>query len=273
MFVTTGLLATCGGYIRGRGVTAACLVLDHVNQRWDENRMGNLTMPRNTGVAVTLDHVGVFILGGEDGPGRNDFLASGTMQWQEGPSIPVPVNMTDEFYYTCATPITSTSFLVIHGTDIREFDAAIAGPRSNEGWREAGRWPTLMTSRINQPGCAKIGEKVVIAGGYGGGILGSTEVLDLASRQIESGGEMSAPRMWLHLAKIVIGGVEKTFALGGELMSFATGGEDNAKDDMTSVEEWVEESSSWKAAKSLVNVPIRSTFSAVVIPRQLICPV
>ena len=111
----------------------------------------------------------------------------------EGPTLPLPGNVTDEFFYPCALTITATSFLVVHGTDIREFDAAIAGPRSNEGWREAGRWPTLMSRRISQPGCTKIGRQVIIAGGYDGGILSSTEVLDLESRQVVPGGEMIQP--------------------------------------------------------------------------------
>merc|ERR1711953_932962 len=41
----TPLIASCGGYT-GEGFTASCLVLDLENQRWDESRMGNLTMPR-----------------------------------------------------------------------------------------------------------------------------------------------------------------------------------------------------------------------------------
>ena len=83
MFVTSGQVATCGGYIRGRGVTASCLVLDQINQRWDESKMGNLTMERNGGVAVTLDRIGVFIVGGEERAARSNFLAAGTMQWEE----------------------------------------------------------------------------------------------------------------------------------------------------------------------------------------------
>ena len=275
MFVTSepaSQAAICGGYVRGRGVTASCLVLDQINQRWGESRMGNLTIERNRGVAATLDRIGVFIVGGEGGARRSNFLAAGTMQWQEGPALPLSSDMTDEPFYPCALTISATSFLVVRGTDIREFDAAIAGPRSNEGWREAGHWPALMSRRIRQPGCAKIGQKVIIAGGYDAGILSSTEVLDLVSRQVASGGEMNQPRMWFHIATIVSGGVEKTFALGGELKSFADGG-DNDDKNTTSVEEWVEESSTWKTAASLVDLPTRSAFSLVVIPKRLICPV
>ena len=134
-------------------------------------------------------------------------------------------------------------FLSIHGTDIREFDAAIAGPTSIEGWREAGRWPALKTSRTQQPGCAKIGQKVIIAGGYyNGGELSSTDVLDLVNRRITSGGEMATPRRYFHIATIVSGGEEKMFALAGR----------NGSNRLNSVENWVEESSTWKAADNLV---------------------
>ena len=79
----------------------------------------------------------------------------------------------------------STSFLTIYGDHIHEFDAAIDGPTSIDGWRETGKWPRLKTSRKSWPGCAKIGQKVIIAGG-------STEVLDFVSREITAGGDFSS---------------------------------------------------------------------------------
>ena len=121
----------------------------------------------------------------------------------------------------------------------------------------------LKTSRTYGPGCAKLGQKVVIAGGFGKITRRSTEVLDLHSRQKIGGGDMSTPRHHLHLATIRKGREEKAFALGGW----------DGSTQLNTVEEWVEESSTWKAASSLVNLPTRSTFSVVVIPRRLICPV
>ena len=264
MFITsepTPLVAACGGYTSNSseeyGRTASCLVLDPINQRWDESRMGSLTVPRYAGAAATLNNIGVFIFGGAHfmNIATSEFLAAGTMQWQEGPTLPVGMDRP------CAVPITSTSFLAIHGTYIREFDTTIAGPTSSDGWREAVRWPTLQTQRIAQPGCAKIGQKVIIAGGYNGGILSSTEVLDLVNRQIISGGDMATPRRSFHLATIVSGGEEKIFAVAGR----------DGSTELNSVEEWVEESSTWKAADNLVQK--RNYFGAVAVPRQLICPV
>ena len=117
MFVTaepTALVATCGG-ITGEGWTeegwTSCLVLDPINQRWDERRMGSLTMKRGYAAAATLDHIGVFIVGGRpnNAPGTSEFLAAGQIQWREGPLLPVDMR------YPCAVSITPTSFLSIHG--------------------------------------------------------------------------------------------------------------------------------------------------------------
>jgi len=250
----TPLVAACGGSTF-RGSSASCLVLDPINQRWNESRMGDLTTPRVNGAAATLNDIGVFIVGGT----TSEFLAAGQTQWQEGPALPVYM------YSPCAVSITPTSFLAIHGTDIREFDTAIAGPTSSEGWREAGRWPELKTSREFRPGCSKIGQKVIIAGGHNDGAsLSSTEVLDLVSRRISSEGEMASPRRWFHLATIISGGEEKMFALAGSM--FAPAGSTY----FNTVEEWVEASSTWKAANNLVEG--RHGFEAVAVPRRLICP-
>ena len=122
--------------------------------------------------------------------------------------------------------------------------------------------PRLNTFRDRNPGCAKIGQKVIIAGGYrNGASLSSTEVLDLIDRRISSGGEMASPRMYFHLATIISGGEEKMFALAGYNIDISW---------LNSVEEWVEESSTWKAADNMVEQ--RSDFGSVAVPRHLVCP-
>ena len=244
------LIATCGGYAGGH--TASCLVLDQINRRWDASRMGSLTKTRYHSAVARLNYIGVFIIGGfSGGATTSEFLATGTMQWQEGPTL--PLSMTAP----CAVPITATRFLAIHGTHIREFDVVIAGPTSSEGWREAQRWPELKTSRNYNPGCAKVGQKVIIAGGSR--TLRSTEVLDLVRRQLTPGGRMTTPREYFHVATITSGGQEKMFALAGRGSSV-----------VNTAEEWVERSSTWKAANNLVEK--KRLFGAVVVPRALICP-
>ena len=58
-------IAICGGVEQGVWTSASCLVLDQANQVWNDTIMGSLTMARENGAAVTLNHVGVFIIGGE----------------------------------------------------------------------------------------------------------------------------------------------------------------------------------------------------------------
>ena len=78
------VIATCGGR-HGHSVSRTCLVLDKSNQRWDESRMGNLTMLREWAAVATLNSVGVFIIGGNAANNRetSNFLAAGQMQWQD----------------------------------------------------------------------------------------------------------------------------------------------------------------------------------------------
>ena len=258
------VIATCGGRF-GSDATASCLVLDKSSQRWDESRMGNLTMPRSSSAVATLNSVGVFIIGGSaaNNAGTSEFLAAGKMQWQAGPDLPV-----DMKYGPCAVAITSTSFLAIYGNHILEFDAAKDGPTSIDGWRKAGRWPRLKTSRTTQPGCAKLGRKVIIAGGQyniglNRGVDRSTEVLDLDSREITAGGPMATPRFNFHLATIRRGGEEKMFAVAGwgDLTSLST------------VEELVEveESTTWREADSFL-AEERGFFGVVAVPEEFLCP-
>merc|ERR1712110_1408489 len=207
----TPLIASCGGKTGGR-YTASCLVLDLENQRWDESRMGNLTTPRYTGAVVELKQ-GVLFLGGRGSATSwttSDFLATGSLQWQQGPRLPQGMS------YFCAVPVTESRFITINYDKIHEFDAAIAGPTSEEGWRDSTLWPTLETWRGDTPGCAKIGDKVILTGGTDGRrVLQSTLVLDITTRTISTGGDMATPRRWFNLATISRGGGDTTFAIAG----------------------------------------------------------
>ena len=97
----------------------------------------------------------------------------------------------------------STSSLTVFKKHIHELDASIAGPTSDEEWRESTRWPTLKTSRTSYP---KIGSKVIITGGSNGRKLRSTEILDLTSRTLSIGGDMAWPRIHFKLATLNMGG-------------------------------------------------------------------
>merc|ERR1712088_891353 len=230
----TPLIASCGGETGGERL-ASCLVLDLENQRWDESRMGSLTTPRDGGAVVELKQ-GVLFLGGQGSATSettSDFLATGSLQWQHGPRLPQAMTSF------CAVPVSPTKFLTVNDDKIHEFDAAIAGPTSEEGWRDSTLWPTLKTSRYYTPGCAKLGDKVIVAGGRG--YLRSTLVLDITTRTISTGGDMASPRSYFNLATISRGRGDTTFALAGRSVSYTL--YTSSSEQLNSVEEWEEESS------------------------------
>ena len=96
-----------------------------------------------------------------------------------------------------------------------------------------------------------MGNKVIILGSYS-----STEVLDLEGRAIIAGGDMARARVYFSIATGSKWGKELLFGLGGN----------NAQ---STVEEWVEESSSWKAADNLGTH--RQEFGAMSVPKHLVC--
>ena len=110
--------------------------------------------------------------------------------------------------------------------------------------------------------CTKLGDKVILAGGgrYGRGVLQSTLVLDITTRTISTGGDMATPRRFFNLATISRGGGDTTFAIAGY----------SGSERLNSVEEWEEESSTWKAAGNLDTA--RGDFGVVTIPKNIICP-
>ena len=141
------------------------------------------------------------------------------------------------------------------------------GPTSDNGWRESTRWPTLKTSRSEQPGCAKIGRKVIITGGKSGrDYQRSTEVLDLTSHTLSIGGDMATARIHFKLATLKISGQDRVLALGGLIC--LPGGQTCTYLD--SVEEWVEETSTWKETESLSRT--MRYYGVATVRADLICP-
>ena len=67
-------------------------------------------------------------------------------------------------------------------------------------------------------------------------------------------------RRSFHLGTIVSGGEEKLFALAGY----------DGSAYLNTVEEWVEESSTWKAADNIAQK--REDFGAATVKRKLVCP-
>ena len=173
--------------------------------------MGDLPQPRGFAAPVTIENVGTYLIGGYSSSMKrtSNFLGAGSTEWVAGPAL--PVNM----YRGCAVSISQLSFLIIYGNDIREYQVDITDPTSSSGWQSASKFPQLQTFRGSQPGCSKIGDKVVIAGSSGSGWGRSTEVLHLSNSTITYAGDMNSPRGYFHMATITMNGQQALFAFGG----------------------------------------------------------
>ena len=264
-------VATCGGTDQNDIYLASCPVFNPETQRWDENVMSPLFLPRVRPAAVTLKDIGVYLIGGGgtyliggvwiNNENIVDFFAQDSQQWMP---LLSPVNMNSP----CAVPISKASFLAIHDAHILEYQVDKNDPTSSDGWQETSKWPRLQTRRTFWPGCSKIGEKVVIAGGqlwFGtyGRTLGSTEVLDLTTRKIEYAGDLRTPRYGFHIVTITRDNVNRVLALAGS--------DGSRYSHLSSIEEFDPDSLTWKPVEANI-VTKRSFFGALALTQDLICP-
>jgi hypothetical protein len=264
-FATTGpspKIVTCGGKTT-QGVAASCLVLNVANQLWEENVVGDLPQPRRAAASVSIENAGTYLIGGTGSSlglvnsmrRTSDFLEAGSTEWTAGPAIPVDMDRP------CVVSISQLSFLIIHGNTILEYQVDTSNPTSSSGWQSG--YPQLQTSRGKQPGCSKIGDQVVIAGGFDSlGIHRSTEVLNLSTRTIAYAGDMNSPRIYFHMATITMNGQQTLLALGGWL-----GGSNSG---LMSVEHFNTTTNTWTFASTGM-VEARWQFEAVALPREILC--
>ena len=263
LFMTVGtkpVVASCGGH--QSTLTDSCVVWDSDKQRWDERMMSPLPEKRGYHSVVTLENIGVYIIGGYGNGGygiknskyTSDFLPANNLLWTRGPGLPKDVASSKR---GCAVPVSAASFIYINKRAIREYKIYdIAKPTSSQGWVDRNRWPAFSTS--NWLGCARTGSYVLIADKVGART--STTILDIATRKTRPGGNMVTTRRLFHLASVTTGGLTKTFALGGF----------DGRRYISSVEEWDEDSLNWKPAGNLKQV--KGVFAATTVPLSVVCP-
>ena len=103
----------------------------------------------------------------------------------------------------------------------------------------------------------------MIAGGLNGDTLSSvssTEVLDIESRTIQYGEDLTTPRSYFHIVTIRTEGVERALAMGGF----------DAPSSFDSVEEFDPDTLTWNPAPADL-LERRYSYSAVALTRDLIC--
>ena len=124
----------------------------------------------------------------------------------------------------------------------------------------------METRRVSWPGCVKLGDKIIIAGGSVPGdsetSLQTTEILDLTSRTISKGGNLVTPRRNFHMITIDNNGDSTTLALGGY---------DDDDNRLKSIEKWNPETETWSEVEEQLEEK-RSSFGLVALPKSRVCP-
>jgi len=198
-----------------------------------------------------MARVGTYLLGGFDGSSwlsSSAFLPSGSSTWQSGPSLPKALYAACAFSY-------KTSFIVTGGyssfssplSDVREYSTL------TQEWLAASTWPSLQSARYYH-GCAVVGSTAVIAGGDSkDDWLASTELFNLESKTRIPGGVLQSARA-VHLV---------TVGSGSQLRILAFG--------YSRVEEWMEETDTWREAGRLQEYRYSEYMGAVAVPEGLVC--
>ena len=124
----------------------------------------------------------------------------------------------------------------------------------------------MLETRRCAPGCARYGNKIVVAGGWDGEygeatVFQSTEILDLNTRKISKGGNLRSPRALFHIA---------TFYNSSDLTTLALGGSSWDGDALNTIEEWNPETNMWSQIGSRLREK-RSFFGLVAASKKHIC--
>jgi len=175
---------------------------------------------------------GSYILGGFN-HNTSSFLPTGSSEWIEGPTLSGDDNVVT-FSFVCGVVISHSRLMVIGGvfgdfvgTRVQTYDADTD---------EMENWPALAVLRWGHA-CAKIGDKVIIAGGLDQffTISTSTTVLDLVTRESSEAGDMLVQRAFFGMANI-----------DGSIFLFGGRGIGMRKfDSKGSLEVWNEEEEMW----------------------------
>ena len=261
-FVTKdGRIAACGGVDYGTFATnSKCWTLNMEEQKWESGAIGNIQEDRIGSTVASLP-LGVYILGGEGsvlGGSSSEFLPVNKDRWEAGPRLP------EVMMYHCTVTISSTSFLLIGGhytpKAVREYNAGVSGPSSDEGWQPEDDWEPLLTDRMFH-GCGKINNKVIVAGGISNTSTSrieykTVEIIDIFYHQVKKGGEMVGSRHRFHIVVMREWEGPRMLALGGVGSNL--------------VEEYNITTNSWSVMDGLGES--REQYGAVAVSRGSACP-
>ena len=124
------------------------------------------------------------------------------------------------------------------------------------------RFGSLQQGRYHHS-CALLNNLILVAGGYSGGYISSTEVIPLANGISRYGGNLNTVRHEFGLATIG-GHYKKAISFGG----YGSGGSGGR---LSTVEEWDEDTEEWKLAPYSLEEG-KGDFASLAVPPQMVCP-
>ena len=195
---------------------------------------------------------GVYIFGGRESPTTCDFLPkNNTGVWQAGPTIP------NGFKYGCGLKISPEELLLIGGLGTEDRIMSF-----NTRTNIFSTFGSLQQGRYHHS-CALLNNLILVAGGYSGGYLSSTEVIPLANGIPRYGGNLNPARYEFGLATIG-GHYKRVISFGGY-----TGWDGSSY--LSTVEEWNEDTEEWKLAPYSLEEG-KTEFASLAVPPQMVCP-
>ena len=202
-------------------VIAATYCFIFENGSWIHH--SSLSTDRRNAIVVSMPR-GIYVFGGHYSPYTSEFLPNGQIKWQEGPKIPEPGIQWLGGY---GAPISSNELIIIIGcfTNVMKLNI------DSQEWTNV---ENLLKGRCHQQ-YVLFKNKIIVCGGYYGET--STEIIDLSNGTVRKAGDLNVRRSMHGMDVSNHSGQRKVIAFGGF----------NANDQyLDSVEEWNDESETWK---------------------------
>jgi len=261
VFITgENMILTCGGESATGEDDLSCQALDISGETWVPHSV--LDTDRVKSTALVLPDYGAYILGGFKHH-TSSFLPTGSREWVPGPTL-IGEEEVVLYYGVCGVVLSSSEFMVVGG-DEGEFvtDPSVGGKVMTYDAQTdiMEEWPSLTVDSWGHS-CAKLGNKVVIAGGVSPMFTHTktTTILDLSTRESRPAGDMLETRAFFGMANI--DGIIHAFGGSGGL----------ATDPMASLELWDDENEVWLQSNDTMPTAMYE-FGWVVVNVADLCPV
>ena len=232
MFKHQGNIILCGGYPNKK----QCLMLNYGT--W--SHLNELIYHRTFATLISTQKRN-YIFGGGESRYTSEYLESGSHQWQRGPNIPLGMR------FGCGVGISDTELVLIGGQGT--LDRVIKLNISSNVWIDL---PVKLTQGRYYHACALFESKIIVAGGLGnGGLLSSTEIVDVNSWTLSLGECLTS-------AKFNHGMAIMTWNNSLKLISF--GGKKGSNEYLDVIEIWNNNNNTWSTIQNFALLQPKANF-------------